>query len=292
MLAGGTVALYQVTGASDFSQGSFSADILLWLIPTLINVATQEYIFRGYAFSMLLKSYNPVVAVIVTSLIYLALHPHHIFGGILPILDLVAVGCLLSMLRYYTNGMLVPIMVHFFWNAIGGIVIGAVDLGGYPSIFTGAMVSDGNAVISGGNFGFEASLITLIVAALLIDLVSILIHDVHNPDAVTFVFVRKNKVKENKEVKIRTVTTAKWKINFSSTDAVSVQEHNAAVLAAKAAVENTPQEAQIQPLDEFLKEASTEVVEKIEAPGSIFDVRLAALETIFGPAREENKEIL
>jgi membrane protease YdiL (CAAX protease family) len=292
MLAGGTVALYQVTGASDLTQASFYTEILLWLIPVLLNVIAQEYIFRGYAFSLLLEKYSPTAAVIVTSLIYIAMHPQHIMGGILPILNVAALGCLLAMLRYYTKGMLVPIMVHFFWNAIGGVVLGTIDLGGYPSIFTGALSVDGNVALGGGNFGFEASLITLIVTVLLIDLVSILIHDANNPEKVTFVFVRKKKVNVNKEVKIRTVITAKWKIEFSSVDTVSVQEHNAAVLAAQASIENRPTVAQIQPRDEFLKEASAENLTEIEDYGSIFDIRRETLENIFGPARDENKEIL
>jgi membrane protease YdiL (CAAX protease family) len=193
MWAGGAVALYQITGSSDLSDHSYYSGIWLWLIPVAINVITQEYIFRGYMYSLMQKNYNNIAAVVVPSIIYLILHPIHVSGGLISVLDVTTAGFLLSMLRYHTKGILVPIIVHFFWNATAGVVLGTIDLGGYPSIFMNSLVTNGNELLHGGKLGFEASAITLIVTALLIDLVSVLINDARHPESVKYVFGGKKK---------------------------------------------------------------------------------------------------
>jgi hypothetical protein len=152
-------------------------------------------------FRLLQKNYNGIAAVVIPSLIYLALHPLHVSGGLISFLDIATAGFLLAMLRYHTNGILVPIIVHFFWNATTGLILGVTNLGDYPSIFSDTLVTSGNEILHGGTLGFEASAITLIVTALLIDLVSVLINDVRHPESVKYVFGgKKKKVSETDSV--------------------------------------------------------------------------------------------
>jgi membrane protease YdiL (CAAX protease family) len=200
MWAGGAVALYQITGSSDLSDHEYFSGIWLWLIPVAINVVAQEYMFRGYMFTLMQKNCNNVAAVVVPSIIYLILHPLHVSGGLIAVLDVTTAGFLLSMLRYHTKGILVPIIVHFFWNASTGVILGTIDLGDYPSIFMNSLVTNGNELLHGGKLGFEASAITLIVTALLIDLVSVLINDVRHPETVKYVIGGKKKAAASKRV--------------------------------------------------------------------------------------------
>ncbi len=89
---------------------------------------------------------------------------------------------LASLLLIYTKSLLAPIIVHFVWNGIGGLVLGLVSLdSGYPSLWNSVMSR--NDLLSGGSAKLDGSMIVLFVNVLLIAFMSFQIKKKTHPSA-------------------------------------------------------------------------------------------------------------
>lgn len=65
--------------------------------------------------------------------------------------------------------MITPIIAHVAWNIIGGILLGAISLGGvYPQVLR--VVRDGPGILTGGDMGIEGSILTLIISCITLTL--------------------------------------------------------------------------------------------------------------------------
>jgi membrane protease YdiL (CAAX protease family) len=206
LLAGGAAGLITMVGSISYVVNPQTADVLwqtylLWAAAILINVITQEYILRAYMFSLLKRKYGAIAAVVVPAVLSLLVQGEAFTGGAMPVLNALAFSILFGMMRLYTRGMLAPIIAHFIWSASGCLIFGQVSLGaGYPSYLTGEAA--GSAVISGGNFGFVGSALTLLAVCLLIDLISILAEDERHPENA----ILRKKERDNKDASGATVT--------------------------------------------------------------------------------------
>ncbi|MDR1028137.1 MAG: CPBP family intramembrane metalloprotease [Clostridiales Family XIII bacterium] len=173
---GGTLGLLAITDSIEFGERRAVDLFLLWALAVLINAIIQEYLIHGYMFSLLRDKYGDIAAIAATSAIFAALNARALENGTISILFVFAASVFLALLRIHTKGLLTPIIMHFIWNAVGGLVIGGVLLGdNYPSIWTEAL--SGIDLISGGNLRFEGSGLALLVTVVLIDLAVILIND-------------------------------------------------------------------------------------------------------------------
>jgi membrane protease YdiL (CAAX protease family) len=144
--------------------------IWVWFISIILNAVTQEYLVRGYLFSLFKEAFNAAASVIITTVIFTAMHGSAFEAGIIAVLNVMTMSVLASLLLLYTESLLAPIIVHILWNGIGGIVFGVVSLdGGYPSLWNSVM--SGNELISGGSAKLDGSIIALSVNVLLIALI-------------------------------------------------------------------------------------------------------------------------
>ena len=172
----GTIGLLMLTSSIEFQKWETVPHLLIWIIAILINSITIEYVFRGYPFTVLLQNFGPVVAITVTSIVYVAVQSEVLNNGLTSILFVLTASILLSLMRYHTKGLLAPIIASFIWNFIGGLIVGGVSIGAqYPNMLTGDL--HGLAIVSGGDAKFEGSAITLIVLINLIYLVVLLMKD-------------------------------------------------------------------------------------------------------------------
>jgi membrane protease YdiL (CAAX protease family) len=146
----------------------------VWVLASLINAAMQEYLVRGYLFSFLQKEYNLVVAIIVTTAFFTAVHWGAFKSGHTTILNIVTMSVFMSLLLVYTKGLIALIAAHFIWNCAGGPVLGVVSLAAdYPNIYNSTL--SGNALISGGKAKLEGSAVVLFVNLLFITLLLIVL---------------------------------------------------------------------------------------------------------------------
>ena len=141
--------------------------LAVWFLAVLLNTVMQEYLVRGYLFSLLKEKYNIAVAIIITTVLFTAMHVGAFEAGAVAVLNVITMSVFVSLLLIYTKSLLAPVIVHFIWNGIGCLVFGIVSLADdYPSIWNSIM--SGSNLLSGGSAKIEGSIIVLIINALLI----------------------------------------------------------------------------------------------------------------------------
>ena len=137
----------------------------IYMVALFANTCTQELLVHGYLFSYLRCKHNTVAAVVVTTLFFAGLHAGAFNAGLLPILNVLATGLFFALLLIASDGLWLPVIVHFVWNLLGGMILGQVNLGDpHHSLNT---TLTGPAPISGGNALMEGSVVTLMATLIL-----------------------------------------------------------------------------------------------------------------------------
>ena len=127
----------------------------------------QELLVRGYLYQMLKQKHNIIVATIVTTILFTALHGGAFEAGIIPVLNVLTMSLLMIVVLEYSGSIIAPIIMHFLWNGIGALVLGGVSLADdYPNLFVTTFT--GSDILSGGICKIEGSIIVLIVNVILI----------------------------------------------------------------------------------------------------------------------------
>lgn len=176
---GGSMAILTISGTMQFQASNEVAYLPLWFLAVLLNSAMQELLVRGYLYQLIKGKYNTVAALIITTALFTALHGGAFEGGFVPVLNVLTMSVFVTLLLEYTGTLLAPIIVHFLWNAIGCVVLGAVSLADdYPNIMN-IYFSD-NTILSGGIYRLEGSVVVLIINMLLIGFTAFLLHKKHS----------------------------------------------------------------------------------------------------------------
>jgi membrane protease YdiL (CAAX protease family) len=164
-------ALEGLLGAARFTlAGVPPARLLHWaaglLLFGFIAAANEELIFRGYPFQRLVEAAGAAGAVGLCSVLFGAVHlgiPHHTW---ISTLNTAVVGIPLAVAYLRTRLLWLPIGIHFAWNFVQGFLLGLPVSGvEVPYPLLRAEVS-GNLLLTGGNYGPEASLLTTVVVIL------------------------------------------------------------------------------------------------------------------------------
>lgn len=139
----------------------------LWILSALLNTIMQELLIRGYLYQLIKAQYSTAAAAIVTTALFTFLHGGALEAGIIPTLNVVTMSLLMGLVLEYTQCLLAPMVMHFLWNCIGGILLGGVSLAeDYPQLclteFTGPVL------LSGGAPKMEGSIVVLLLNLLLI----------------------------------------------------------------------------------------------------------------------------
>ena len=141
--------------------------IVFFILISLI----EEVLCRGYILGQLLETSNKYIALIISSIIFTALHSFNPNMGTIPILNLFLAGILLGITYIYTKNLWFPIALHFSWNFFQGPIFGFEVSGQeFYAIIQQSRVEDN--FLNGGSFGFEGSLlatILMLVSIFLID---------------------------------------------------------------------------------------------------------------------------
>lgn len=155
------------TGRSEHHLSGTGA--LLMLVPLLVvfvlQSSTEEMVFRGYMLPMGLRQLPGWVAVLGTSVIFAAIHPGANVVGTLNILLYAVFACLVVLQQ---GSLWLICGFHAGWNFFQGNVYG-VPVSGNPeptSLFTFGPTSGSRDLLSGGDFGIEASLVGTVLLVL------------------------------------------------------------------------------------------------------------------------------
>ena len=126
----------------------------------------------------MLKWKNIKIAIIVPSVLFGLIHILNGALGPISLIQLVAagtvVGILFSMIAYYYDNFWNNALVHALWNAS---TIGVMHIGTEPyesSIYTYVLKSR-SMMITGGDFGIEASIISILAYSLFIAILALML---------------------------------------------------------------------------------------------------------------------
>lgn len=137
-------------------------NLSIWFLAVLFNAAMQEYLVRGYVFRILRCNYSLFIAVAVTTVLFVLLHPGAFESGLISVLNVITMSIFVSLLLALTNSLIMPIIVHFLWNGIGRLLFGVVLLADdYPFLYNTKI--SGSSILTGGTAALEGSIITLLL---------------------------------------------------------------------------------------------------------------------------------
>ncbi|MET1073049.1 MAG: type II CAAX endopeptidase family protein [Umezawaea sp.] len=151
-------------GFDDVSWGSFFGALGIAGMMTSVAVV-EEALFRGVLFRILEERAGTVIALVVSSLLFGATH---LVNGNATVWGTVAIaltgGTMLAAAYTVTRSLWFPIGLHFAWNFVQGGVFGTAVSGSTeaPDGLLRTTLS-GPSVLTGGAFGPEASLMSLLV---------------------------------------------------------------------------------------------------------------------------------
>lgn len=169
------VAMFAVVIGSIALLGGYRIEGLgsVWGAVMLVGLmaaaaTTEELIFRGILFGIVEKYTGTWIALALTGLVFGMIHlinPHATLWGALAIG--IEAGFMLAAAYAATRTLWVPIGLHFGWNFTESGIFGAHSSGtsGSQGLLDG--VVSGPALIGGGEFGPEASLLAVLAGLLL-----------------------------------------------------------------------------------------------------------------------------
>jgi membrane protease YdiL (CAAX protease family) len=134
----------------------------------IIVAIVEEVIFRGYVLTNFMDSFkNKYVALFLSSLLFAIFHGLNPNLSLVGFINLVVAGLALGITYIHTKNLWFPIFLHLSWNYFQGPVFGFEVSGlNFNSVIQQEVI--GSDLITGGNFGFEGS---ILITVLLIGMV-------------------------------------------------------------------------------------------------------------------------
>ncbi|MCP4685584.1 MAG: CPBP family intramembrane metalloprotease [bacterium] len=147
---------------------SFPIEAICLQVALGVMVAFGEEIsMRGYLLNNLLQSAHRYLALVLVSVVFVAFHAANPNLSWVALINIFLAGLLLGIYYVHRRSLWFPIGLHFTWNLFQGAVFGSPVSGlEFEGIFSFEPV--GNDLVTGGEFGLEASLLTTAVMVLAI----------------------------------------------------------------------------------------------------------------------------
>ena len=168
-----SVGVLHVLGVYHVSKIAPSLLVLAPLLTYLAVAVFEETAFRGYAFQTLENRWGSGVALVTTSVLFGLVHLANPVPGVSPWMRLAGplqicfeAGLPLGAAYLLTRRWWLPIGIHWAWDYCEGPIYGCPDSGTHdPHTLLHATLS-GPAILTGGPFGPEASVVFLAIGTL------------------------------------------------------------------------------------------------------------------------------
>ena len=130
----------------------------------IFQALLEEILFRGYLMPFFSKVIGIKFTIILLSFLFTCIHLFNPNLNIVGLVNVFLAGVTFSLIYYYTGNLWIVGAMHTLWNFILGFIVGSQVSGiaTYNSIFFSIPVENKD-LISGGIFGFEASIIETIL---------------------------------------------------------------------------------------------------------------------------------
>ena len=140
--------------------------VVLNLVVLAVSALVEEVAFRGYPFRRLIEAVGPTGATVLMSLFFGLLHAFNPDATWISVLITMFAGVLLSIAWLRTHGLWLGWGLHFAWNASMGVLFGLPVSGitDFSSLVQTRAI--GSTWLTGGDYGPEGALFTLLVLAI------------------------------------------------------------------------------------------------------------------------------
>jgi membrane protease YdiL (CAAX protease family) len=128
----------------------------------LVVAFNEEILVRGYILTNLMASMNKYWALIVSALLFSVMHLANDNTSLISTVNLFLAGIMLGIYTIHKRNLWFPIAMHFTWNFFQGPLLGFEVSGTKMDSVISQQVS-GNSLITGGEFGFEGSLLLTVM---------------------------------------------------------------------------------------------------------------------------------
>lgn len=156
LIGSADVIIVLTTGTRHTSGDGFPfLEMALVFVPAVFH---EELLFRGYAFQRLWR-WKPWVAIWIGSIVFAALHAGNASVTPLALYNIFLGGLLLSLAYGRYQRLWFPIGIHFGWNFMSGPILGYEVSGYAPGETLLRTITSGPAILTGGAFGIEGSII-------------------------------------------------------------------------------------------------------------------------------------
>lgn len=136
--------------------------LLLSFAAYSIVAVTEEVLFRGILFRMIDEKYGALLAFIISSLTFGAVHLMTVDFWTAMAISAEA-GFMLAAAYKFRNNLWIPIGIHWAWNFTLGSVFGVGVSGISEDAYAIIPEISGPYILTGGNNGFEGSIVTVII---------------------------------------------------------------------------------------------------------------------------------
>ena len=130
----------------------------------IFQALLEEILFRGYLMPFFSKIIGIKFTITLLSFLFTCIHLFNPNLDVIGLANVFLAGVTFSLIYYYTGNLWLVGAMHTLWNFILGFIVGSQISGiiTYNSVFFSIPVENKD-LISGGVFGFEASIVTTIV---------------------------------------------------------------------------------------------------------------------------------
>ncbi|GFN32974.1 CPBP family intramembrane glutamic endopeptidase [Paenibacillus xylaniclasticus] len=163
-----STALIVLLGGYSFKWSADNvSSVVLPIIAAQLGAAfVEELVFRGLAFQAIEKMGGSLLALALTSLFFGIAHLGNpgatVWGAVCIALE---AGVLLGAAFLWRRNVWFIIGLHFMWNTIEGL--SGIPVSGHPSTGLFTVEVTGPTLLTGGQFGLEASIVPVIISLLI-----------------------------------------------------------------------------------------------------------------------------
>ena len=161
-IMGFAFSFLMIVGQIVYESVVFDLEKILLSIILFAGVSLfEEIIFRGYMLKNLLQSFNPMLSLFISSLLFCLIHGSNPNVNFIGLLNIFLAGYFLGISYVYTKNLWFPLALHFSWNFFQSMF--GFNVSGLDSYSIIQFSIPQNTIINGGEFGFESSLLSIFI---------------------------------------------------------------------------------------------------------------------------------
>jgi membrane protease YdiL (CAAX protease family) len=150
-------------------------EVIISILIYAIVAIVEEMLFRGYILRNLMISYNKYIALIISSILFSAVHGFNPNIDLIGFVDLFFAGILLGISYIFTKNLWFPIALHFSWNLTQTFL--GFNVSGNDAYSIIEFKTTENNLLNGGDFGFEGSIFSIIAQIVFIVVIWVYYHE-------------------------------------------------------------------------------------------------------------------